>query len=49
MSSTLRENLSTINMPSNYRFSDQVQARVMASRTSTQVYSEGLDADTYCI
>jgi hypothetical protein len=35
-------------LPWNYRLSDQVQYSVMASETSNQAWSKGLDADTYC-
>jgi len=31
-----------------YWLSDQVQYSVMASRTSNQAWSKGLDAGTYC-
>jgi len=31
-----------------YRLSDQVQYSVMASRTSKQAWSKGLDAGTHC-
>jgi hypothetical protein len=35
-------------LPWNYRLSDQVQYSFMASRTSNQTWSKGLDAGTYC-
>jgi hypothetical protein len=41
------ENLQ-INLPRNYRLSVLMQYIVMASRTSNQKWSKGLDADTYC-
>ena len=34
------------NLPLNYRLSDQVQYSVMASGTSNQAWSKGLDAGT---
>jgi len=36
------------NLPWNYRLPDQVQYSVMASRTSNQSRSKGLDEGTYC-
>ena len=36
------------NLPLNYRLSDQVQYSVMASGTSNQAWSKGLDAGTCC-
>ena len=35
-------------VPGNYQLSDQIQCSVMASRTSDQACSKGLDAGTYC-
>ena len=40
--------LKKTNFPWSYRLSDQVQYNVMASRTSNQARSKGLDAGTYC-
>jgi len=36
------------NFPWNYRISHQVQYSVIASRTSNQVWSKGLDTSMYC-
>jgi hypothetical protein len=36
------------NLPWNYRLSDQVHYSVMASRTSNQAWSKGLNEDTHC-
>jgi len=37
-----------INLPLNYRLSDQVQYSVMPSRISNQAWSKGSDAGTCC-